>query len=61
MIHDPRQIVMTLDHDVQNKSEKNLTKYRQIEERIKGISILSYLLPEETCSSHLQLQQTTVY
>ncbi|KAK5036635.1 mitochondrial Homoaconitase [Exophiala sideris] len=28
----PKQIVMTLDHDVQNKSEKNLTKYRQIEE-----------------------------
>ncbi|KIV85147.1 homoaconitase, mitochondrial [Exophiala sideris] len=27
-----KQIVMTLDHDVQNKSEKNLTKYRQIEE-----------------------------
>jgi homoaconitate hydratase len=23
---------MTLDHDVQNKTEKNLTKYRQIEE-----------------------------
>lgn len=34
-IHDPRQIVMTLDHDVQNKSEKNLTKYRQIEEFAK--------------------------
>ncbi|GKT40977.1 homoaconitase, mitochondrial [Colletotrichum spaethianum] len=31
-IHDPRQIVMTLDHDVQNKSEANLTKYRLIEE-----------------------------
>ena len=30
-IHDPKQIVMTLDHDVQNKSEKNLQKYRQIE------------------------------
>ncbi|KAI1617566.1 mitochondrial homoaconitase [Exophiala viscosa] len=27
-----KQVVMTLDHDVQNKSEKNLTKYRQIEE-----------------------------
>lgn len=26
-----RQIVNTLDHDVQNKSEKNLTKYRNIE------------------------------
>ncbi|KAJ9622398.1 mitochondrial Homoaconitase [Taxawa tesnikishii (nom. ined.)] len=34
-IHDNRQIVMTLDHDVQNKSEKNLQKYRQIEEFAK--------------------------
>ncbi|MBE3112987.1 MAG: homoaconitase, partial [Acidobacteria bacterium] len=34
-IHDPRQIVMTLDHDVQNKSESNLKKYRQIEEFAK--------------------------
>ncbi|PHH62629.1 hypothetical protein CDD81_6863 [Ophiocordyceps australis] len=31
-IHDPRQIVMTLDHDVQNRSESNLKKYRQIEQ-----------------------------
>ena len=31
-IHDPAQIVMTLDHDVQNRSETNLRKYRQIEE-----------------------------
>lgn len=31
-LNDPAQIVMTLDHDVQNKSEKNLKKYRQIEE-----------------------------
>ena len=31
-IHDNRQIVMTLDHDVQNKSEQNITKYKQIEE-----------------------------
>ncbi|CAN6670939.1 homoaconitase, mitochondrial [Trichomonascus vanleenenianus] len=30
-IHDNRQVVMTLDHDVQNKSEKNLEKYRNIE------------------------------
>ncbi|SMQ47767.1 unnamed protein product [Zymoseptoria tritici ST99CH_1A5] len=30
-IHDTKQIVMTLDHDVQNKSEKNLKKYEQIE------------------------------
>lgn len=34
-LNDPSQIVMTLDHDVQNKSEKNLTKYRQIEEFAK--------------------------
>ncbi|KAI5924564.1 aconitase a/isopropylmalate dehydratase [Camillea tinctor] len=31
-ILDPSQIVLTLDHDVQNKSESNLKKYRQIEE-----------------------------
>lgn len=30
-IHDNRQVVMTLDHDVQNKSEINLKKYQQIE------------------------------
>lgn len=34
-IHDNKQVVMTLDHDVQNKSEKNLMKYRQIEEFAK--------------------------
>lgn len=27
----PKQIVNTLDHDIQNKSEKNLTKYKNIE------------------------------
>ncbi|KAF8558085.1 homoaconitase [Imleria badia] len=30
-ITDPRQLVFTLDHDVQNKSEKNLAKYFAIE------------------------------
>jgi len=30
-IKDPAQIVMTLDHDVQNKTEKNLSKYQNIE------------------------------
>ncbi|KAK7749791.1 mitochondrial Homoaconitase [Cytospora paraplurivora] len=30
-IHDNRQVVMTLDHDVQNKSEANLKKYTAIE------------------------------
>jgi homoaconitate hydratase len=34
-IHDPKQIVMSLDHDVQNKSESNLNKYRLIEEFAK--------------------------
>lgn len=34
-IHDNRQVVMTLDHDVQNKGEANLKKYRQIEEFAK--------------------------
>lgn len=35
-LEDPRQIVvMTLDHDVQTKSEKNLIKYRQIEKFAK--------------------------
>jgi homoaconitate hydratase len=34
-IHNPKQIVMTLDHDVQNKTEKNLKKYQQIEEFAK--------------------------
>lgn len=34
-IRDNKQIVMTLDHDVQNKSEANLKKYRQIEEFAK--------------------------
>ncbi|KAF1353165.1 homoaconitase [Delphinella strobiligena] len=38
-IHDKRQIVMTLDHDVQNKTETNLKKYRQIEEfaKLQGV------------------------
>ncbi|KDQ59037.1 hypothetical protein JAAARDRAFT_127852 [Jaapia argillacea MUCL 33604] len=30
-IHNPRQPVFTLDHDVQNKSSKNLSKYATIE------------------------------
>ncbi|OCL09334.1 aconitase iron-sulfur domain-containing protein, partial [Glonium stellatum] len=41
-IHNPEQIVMTLDHDVQNKSEKNLTKYRQIEEFAKKQGVVFY-------------------
>ena len=30
-IHDPKQPVYALDHDVQNKTDKNLTKYANIE------------------------------
>src|SRR5437763_7811306 len=30
-IHNPQQVVIALDHDVQNTSESNLKKYRQIE------------------------------
>ncbi|RPD65757.1 homoaconitase [Lentinus tigrinus ALCF2SS1-7] len=30
-IHNPKQLVFTLDHDVQNKSAKNLSKYANIE------------------------------
>ncbi|RAK96456.1 homoaconitase LysF [Aspergillus ibericus CBS 121593] len=41
-IHDPNQVVMTLDHDVQNKSEKNLQKYRQIEEFAKQHGVEFY-------------------
>lgn len=41
-IHDPKQIVMTLDHDVQNKSESNLKKYRQIEEFASNQSVDFY-------------------
>ncbi|KAF5861471.1 mitochondrial Homoaconitase [Aspergillus alliaceus] len=41
-LHDPKQIVMTLDHDVQNKSEKNLQKYRQIEDFAKHQGVEFY-------------------
>jgi homoaconitate hydratase len=30
-VHDPRQPVYALDHDIQNRSEENLAKYRTIE------------------------------
>ncbi|KAL8935596.1 MAG: hypothetical protein Q9216_005344 [Gyalolechia sp. 2 TL-2023] len=41
-INDREQIVMTLDHDVQNKSETNLKKYRQIEEFAKRQGVAFY-------------------
>jgi len=34
-IYNRRQIIITLDHDVQNRSESNQRKYRQIEEFAK--------------------------
>lgn len=41
-IYDNRQVVMTLDHDVQNESEANLKKYRQIEEFAKSQGVDFY-------------------
>ncbi|CAK7266133.1 mitochondrial Homoaconitase [Sporothrix epigloea] len=41
-IHDNRQVVCTIDHDVQNKTESNLKKYRQIEEFAKTHGIDFY-------------------
>ena len=41
-IHNPDQIVITLDHDVQNESEKNLKKYRKIEEFAQKQGVVFY-------------------
>lgn len=41
-VKDNRQIVCTLDHDVQNKSDKNLEKYRNIEQFAKEQGIDFY-------------------
>ncbi|KAG6812393.1 mitochondrial Homoaconitase [Tricholoma furcatifolium] len=41
-IHNPSQIVFTLDHDVQNKSSKNLAKYANIEAFARKHSIDFY-------------------
>nr|NP_593437.1 homoaconitate hydratase Lys2 [Schizosaccharomyces pombe]Q9UT74.1 RecName: Full=Homoaconitase, mitochondrial; AltName: Full=Homoaconitate hydratase; Flags: Precursor [Schizosaccharomyces pombe 972h-]CAB52279.1 homoaconitate hydratase Lys2 [Schizosaccharomyces pombe] len=41
-VFDNRQIVCTLDHDVQNKSEANLRKYKNIESFAKGQGIDFY-------------------
>lgn len=41
-IADPRQIVFTLDHNVQDKSEKNLTKYKNIENFASEMNIDFY-------------------
>lgn len=41
-VHNSKQLVMTLDHDVQNKSETNLKKYRMIEEFAKQQGVNFY-------------------
>jgi homoaconitate hydratase len=41
-IHNPKQPVFTLDHDVQNKSEKNLAKYANIEAFARSLGINFY-------------------
>ncbi|KAH8427102.1 homoaconitase LysF [Aspergillus melleus] len=41
-VHNPKQIVMTLDHDVQNTSPSNLQKYQQIENFAKQHGIDFY-------------------
>lgn len=41
-IHDNKQVIMTLDHDVQNKSEANLKKYSLIEEFAKKQGVNFY-------------------
>lgn len=41
-VHDPTQLVMTLDHDVQNQSDANLKKYRQIEAFAKAQGVDFY-------------------
>lgn len=41
-IHNPRQIVNTLDHDIQNQDSKNLTKYKNIENFAKSQGVDFY-------------------
>lgn len=41
-IHNSKQIIFTLDHDIQNQSEKNLTKYKKIEDFAKRHNITFY-------------------
>ena len=41
-LHDNTQIVMTLDHDIQNKSESNLKKYQQIEDFATAHGIIDF-------------------
>lgn len=41
-IHKPEQLVLTLDHDIQNKNESNLKKYRSIEAFAKKHGVTFY-------------------
>lgn len=41
-IFNPKQVVFTLDHNVQDKSEKNLEKYKKIEEFAKKMGVDFY-------------------
>ena len=41
-IANPRQVVFALDHNVQDKSEKNLEKYKKIEEFAKQMGVDFY-------------------
>ncbi|KAK7962848.1 aconitase family (aconitate hydratase) domain-containing protein [Apiospora aurea] len=41
-IQDPKQVVFTLDHDVQNKSETNLKKYQKIREFAESQGVINY-------------------
>lgn len=41
-IANPRQVVFTLDHDIQNKSQKNLDKYKKIEEFAQNMGVDFY-------------------
>ena len=41
-VKDPKQLVFTIDHDVQNKSDKNLAKYASIEEFARNHNVDFY-------------------
>lgn len=41
-IHDPKQLVTAIDHNVQDRTESNLTKLRQIREFAETHGIVHY-------------------
>src|SRR6478752_9172480 len=41
-IYDPKQLVFALDHDIQNRDEANLKKYRSIEAFAKEYGVEFY-------------------